>query len=638
MNDCAKAVAGLFFCFCFTGCGGGGSSAPPISTPTITSVVINCSPSSITTAQTSNCTASVSGTGSYNSAVRWSATGGTVTSAGVFSPSGAGTAIVSATSSQDQSKSGSANITVSTASTITSVEVNCSPSSITIAQTSTCTASVSGTGSYSSTVNWSAVGGAVTSAGVFTPGATELATITATSTQDPSKSGSANVTLKPNPAPTVAAISPNSIGMGDAGFTLSVVGSNFIPSSKVQWNGIEIGPITLTSSELLTVQIPASAVAGPGHNSVAVVNSPPGGGTSNSLTFAVPCPIPAPAPAANQTRARLGAYYFDGWSGPLTNFHFNGLPLGPYQGRQPLSGWQDFSECAVEQQLAWAHNFGIDFFVFDWYFKAQTYDPEENLNSALQLTHRLANRHGMQYAILYVNHPPFNIQPADWPAAVAEWVGYMSDSAYVRVNGKPALFIYDMDAVRQAFGSSAAVSSAFKQLRAAALSTGLPGVYIAGGISAGYDHNTQSGVFPETSAAMADGYDALTIYAYSWFGTVTGEQPFSVLSESGKWIWSQASSKSTLPFVPVAMDGWDPRPWSGENVWFNRSPQDVSSFVNEAIAWTSSNPQLRPEPDPIPPLILIEAWNELGEGSYMIPTDDDGTSYGDSLAATLMGH
>ena len=101
-----------------------------------------------------------------------------------------------------------------------------------------------------------------------------------------------------------------------------------------------------------------------------------------ALTFSVPCVIASPAPAASQTRARLGAYYFDGWSGPLTNFHFQGLPLGPYQDRQPVSGWQDNTDCAMEQQLAWAHNFGIDFFVFDWYFNPAVTASGENLDSA----------------------------------------------------------------------------------------------------------------------------------------------------------------------------------------------------------------------------------------------------------------
>ncbi len=135
-----------------------------------------------------------------------------------------------------------------------------------------------------------------------------------------------------------------------------------------------------------------------------------GGGSTASLP---PLPPAAPPPAvcsvasatsaSAQTRVRLGAYYFDGWSGPLTNFHFDGLVNGPYQDREPLSGWQDNAACAVEQQLAWAHSFSIDFFVFDWYFNTTVNDPGEDLNSALKFTHAMPNRHGMQFAILYVN-------------------------------------------------------------------------------------------------------------------------------------------------------------------------------------------------------------------------------------------
>jgi len=56
-----------------------------------------------------------------------------------------------------------------------------------------------GTGSYSSAVTWSAVYGAITSAGVYTAPATVptsgMDTITATSTQDGTKSGQANITI-----------------------------------------------------------------------------------------------------------------------------------------------------------------------------------------------------------------------------------------------------------------------------------------------------------------------------------------------------------------------------------------------------------------------------------------------------------
>ena len=132
-------------------------------------------------------------------------------------------------------------------------------------------------------------------------------------------SSSRGSTGPPNPAPAIDAISPNSSQQGGPSFTLSVVGSNFISDSSVQWNGSNL-PTTFVSNALLTAAVPASAIAAPGPDAVTVVNPAPGGGASAMLNFAVPCVIPCSAPASGQTSARLGAYYFDGWSGP--RFHF----------------------------------------------------------------------------------------------------------------------------------------------------------------------------------------------------------------------------------------------------------------------------------------------------------------------------
>src|ERR1700722_12012465 len=210
----------------------------------------------------------------------------------------------------------------------------------------------------------------------------------------------------------IKALSPNSSEQGGTGFVLSVVGKNFTAASRVLWNGSSL-PTKFVSSMLITAQITSGELDKAGPDVVTVMD--PEGGTSNGLKFEVPCVVAQPAPASAQTRAQVGAYYFDGWSGPLTNFHFDGLPFGAYEGRQPDSGWQDKNVCAVERQLAWAHNFGVDFFVFDWYWKAELHESSDNLNSALQITRGLADRHGMQYAILYVEGPPFGVSAADWP-------------------------------------------------------------------------------------------------------------------------------------------------------------------------------------------------------------------------------
>jgi hypothetical protein len=438
----------------------------------------------------------------------------------------------------------------------------------------------------------------------------------------------------------VQAISPLSAERGGPAFTLSVVGANFADGSIVQWNGTHL-PTHFVNSQLLTAKVPADALATSGDDAVSVFI--PGAGVSNSLTFTVPCVIPPPSGAATQHRARLGAYYFDGWSGPLTNFHFDGLPLGPYQGRQPFSGWQDSNQCAIEEQLATAHNFGIDFFVFDWYYKATMREPSDNLNSAIEITHALPDRHGMQYAILYVDSQPFNVPASQWSDAVSQWIPYMLDPAYVRVNGKPVFFIIDIGEMYQIFGSDKAVANALAELRSAAQAAGLPGVYVVGGFGQPDGTLGQNTLAPGFSIAGADGYDAVAFYNYPFAPpAVRGELPFSKLADAAHWTWNEARRDSTIPFIPTSMAGWDPRPWhevepvTGDLMWYARTPPDVADLVRDAIDWANANPQLRPEPESTPPLVLVEAWNEFGEGSHIVPTVEDGTSYVDAIAAILL--
>lgn len=185
-----------------TACGGGGGGSTSPASPTITSVSVSCSPSSITTAQTSTCSATVTGTGSYNSGVTWTASGGTITNAGVFTPTAAGNATITATSTEDLTKFGQASVTVSLPPTITAVTVSCSPALITDNQTAQCNAVVQGTGSYNTSVTWEASAGAVAANGVYTPPSLTsytVETITATSVQNPSISGKASLPVQRKP-------------------------------------------------------------------------------------------------------------------------------------------------------------------------------------------------------------------------------------------------------------------------------------------------------------------------------------------------------------------------------------------------------------------------------------------------------
>jgi N-acetylneuraminic acid mutarotase len=95
-----------------------------------------------------------------------------------------------------------------------------------------------------------------------------------------------------NPVPVLTSLLPSSKTVGSPGFTLTVNGSNFVSGSKVHWNSLVL-TTTFVSSTQLTAAVPSSDIRTAGTASVTVVNAPPGGGTSNAITFTVNNPVPA---------------------------------------------------------------------------------------------------------------------------------------------------------------------------------------------------------------------------------------------------------------------------------------------------------------------------------------------------------
>ncbi|HTW96221.1 MAG TPA: GC-type dockerin domain-anchored protein [Candidatus Methylomirabilis sp.] len=95
-----------------------------------------------------------------------------------------------------------------------------------------------------------------------------------------------------NPVPTTTSISPTSKTVGDAQFTLTINGTNFVSTSVVDWNG-SARATTFVNSTQLTAVIPATDLTAASTTiQITVVNPTPGGGTSNAQTFTINNPVP----------------------------------------------------------------------------------------------------------------------------------------------------------------------------------------------------------------------------------------------------------------------------------------------------------------------------------------------------------
>lgn len=172
---------------------------------------------------------------------------------------------------------------------ISAVTVTCNPAGVTNGGSAQCTAAVQGSGSYSQTVTWSASAGSISPAGVLTaPASAGSVTVTATTTQEPSLSGSAVVSVSPAGTPSsITSVSvscnPTSIATGGTAQCTANVSGTGSYSSAVTWSATGG---TISAAGVLTA--PAS-----NGNVTVTATSTQSSGKSGEATVAVQLAVPA---------------------------------------------------------------------------------------------------------------------------------------------------------------------------------------------------------------------------------------------------------------------------------------------------------------------------------------------------------
>ncbi|MBV9146090.1 MAG: choice-of-anchor D domain-containing protein, partial [Acidobacteria bacterium] len=219
-----------------------------------TTIAIAPTTASLMVGATQQFTATVTGTS--NTAVTWTASGGTVTTGGLYTaPNTAGTYTVTATSVADTTKSGSATVTVTAPPPPISVSIAPTTASLQTGGTQQFTATVTGTSNTA--VTWTATGGTVTTGGLYTaPNTNGTYTMTATSVADTTKSASATV--------NVASFSiSGTLGSTASGATIALSGAATAnmtadANGNYTFTGLGNGTYTVTPSKTGYVFSPAS--------------------------------------------------------------------------------------------------------------------------------------------------------------------------------------------------------------------------------------------------------------------------------------------------------------------------------------------------------------------------------------------
>jgi len=325
----------------------------------------------------------------------------------------------------------------------------------------------------------------------------------------------------------------------------------------------------------------------------------------------------------------VGAYYFSGWAhGPNNNV--SPWLTRTYPQSEPLVGWYDDAQTPVDRSIAQAAAAGINFFAFDWYDVAMSpYNTDQNLNEGLYYYLNSPQRHRLRFCIDYIDQAPF-LPPtaARWPQLITQWLGYMEQPDYERVNGKPLFIVFSPEHLRAIFGGPAGVRAALDLLRARARVAGLPGVTIA------VDATVAPRINPlHLQELRAEGYDVATGYSYHSLGDEKYRVPvpYSNLVQENAAMWDRVASSLPIPYIPVITSGFDLRYSVREQqtaiIYAGRTPRQFACYALQARHWIDTHPARTTRER----VVMVYAWTEMGEGGQIIPTVGDHGAYANAL-------
>lgn len=354
----------------------------------------------------------------------------------------------------------------------------------------------------------------------------------------------------------------------------------------------------------------------------------------------------------------VGVYYMPGWR-PGSPFwaDLKGVPGSrspnvPWPERKPLLGYYPEGEVWVaERQLEWASEASLSFFIYDWFW---LYKRGPYIEHALRAYLKAKNRRSIKFALLWVNHPPFNTSALEWPKILAYWEkNFFSRPEYLRLHGKYPVFIFDPYQLRKVLGGwrkVALMMEKFKEkgILPVACFSGPPS-YDALGLIAleGYEAVSAYNYIGATGPQI-DTYDHL-IEAYQkiWSAYVSYLKEFNAFFAGQKAPklenvliqyqnhanWREAiqafkklkGSGRQLKYIVPTIPGWDERPLKGHKAYvrLGSSPEKFRRMLLAARHFVEKNASS----GLVEKIVIIEAWNEFAEGAYIEPTVAWGKAY-----------
>lgn len=374
--------------------------------------------------------------------------------------------------------------------------------------------------------------------------------------------------------------------------------------SRLTWSLEAAAPMTAD----MVLELKASDGSSVAHQALRMLFLPP---VEQSSPSYIPEPVPAP------TSMLIGAHHCPLWEADKPEMWHNVLK---HPERTPALGFyaQENPEVA-DWETKWAVEHGISFFVYCWYRTEQGGAVKTRFGSAIHdalFKSRFVNK--MKFTLMWENQARGKAGVVDeqdlFTNLLPYWMeNYFQHPSYLIVDNKPVLFIYRPEYLVDDLGGVANVANAFSRMRQVCRESGFDGLYLLG---------EYRGTDPAHLELMKNlGLDYT--FAYCWY-VHDNPTPERAIQTQMEYI-RKTQELNILPQVVTVSQAWSG--WRDEGTIWKIPPPQFETLLRQAREFVSTLPQEQLGSR----MLLLDNWNEWGEGHYIAPYREYGFGYLDAV-------
>jgi hypothetical protein len=392
------------------------------------------------------------------------------------------------------------------------------------------------------------------------------------------------------------------------------------------------------------------------------------------------CPVSAQIPTArtvdNSPGYDIAAYYFPNYHNDDTRNEArygkgwsewelvkSAVPRfdGHRQPKIPLWGYTSESDPRVmEMKIGTAAEYGIDVFIYDWYYYNDGPFLEKGLEQGFM---KAENRDKMKFALMWANHDWIDLFPRDprigdpplfYPGTITpetfdrmtDYIisKYFGQPTYWMIDGCPYFSIYELFKFVESMGGKEKARAALEKFRSKVKKAGFRDLHlnaVVWGVQ----------ILPgekelKNPGELLDYLSFTSTTSYVWVhhaGLDNFPESDYKEVEQKYFGWADEYAKTVKqPYYPNVTAGWDATPRCSREVQFgslgypcmaimrDNTPENFSAAMTRARIWADKHQDKNK-------IITVNSWNEWTEGSFLEPEREYGYRYLEAIRSVFGG-